>query len=70
MAFDLQKILKTLESQTKNTAQPGLHALLVDIIKKQQARESHYLKALSPARDIQKTLKQELDKYQEERQER
>lgn len=70
MAFDLQKILKTLESQTKNTAQPGLHALLVDIIKKQQERESHYLKALSHARDIQKTLKQELDKYQEERQER
>lgn len=40
--------------------------LLIDMIKKQQARETHYLKALEHAREIQLVLKRELEKYQRE----
>lgn len=65
LACDLQKVLKTLDAKPSPAAHPGLHDLLIDIIKKQQERESHYLKALTHAREIQKVLKQELDKYQE-----
>lgn len=57
------KILSLIKQQPNDKNYPSVHALLVDIIKKQQERESHYLKALAHARDIQKTLKHELEKY-------